>query len=336
MIEASAAGFLILLVVSPVLGAGKTLLDVAPPVKVTSTMDGKDQPVRLWAPKEAAAKASGKPVPLLVYLHSWSTGYKGSDGMADALEGCRQRGWIFIAPHFRGPNNRPAACASDLAVQDILDAVAYTRKHARVDDRRIYVLGGSGGGHISLVMAHRAPRLWAAVSAWVPITDLAEWHRFCKARKYKYYKDVEKSCGGPPGTPGAEKEYRNRSPIYWLADAKSLPIDINAGISDGHGGASVPIDHTLKAFNVLAKANGRPDKMLSDDDLRAMTDKKRIPEHLAKEKRDEPTRKYKVLFQRSAGPARVTIFDGGHRIDVPPALEWLGKQTRSARTEGIQ
>ena len=99
-----------------------------------------------------------------------------------------------------------------------------------------------------------APKLWAAVSSWVPITDLTEWHRFCKAANYRYYKMMEACCGGPPGTPKTDEQYRSRSPIFRLSAAKGLPIDINAGVHDGHGGRSVPIDHSLKAFNVLAEA----------------------------------------------------------------------------------
>ena len=317
------------LAASSVLGANKGVLKSAPPVKVRSSMDGTEQKVRVYAPASASRSGSGKPAPLLVYLHSWSASCERSEGMDGTLAWCQKHGWVFVAPDFRGPNRRPQACASDLAVQDVLDAVAYARDHARVDDRRIYVIGGSGGGHMALVMAHRAPTLWAAVSSWVPITDLAAWHRFCKAKDYRYYKMIEACCGGPPGEPKTEGEYRHRSPVFWLSRAKSLPIDINAGIHDGHGGASVPIDHTLNAFNVLARANGHADKVLADGDIRDMTANARVPEHLAQERQDEPGRKYKTLFHRVAGPVRVTIFDGGHRMDEQAGLRWLASQVRS-------
>ena len=38
-----------------------------------------------------------------------------------------------IAPDFRGPNIRPEACASKLAIQDVLDAVEYAKKNARTE-----------------------------------------------------------------------------------------------------------------------------------------------------------------------------------------------------------
>lgn len=317
----------------PLLGAGPTTRPYEQPreVMIVSSRDHSEQPALFHAPAQPAnADDPAKPIPLLVSLHSWSTNYKQYGCLNDVIRGCRQRGWIFISPNFRGPNNRPEACASELAVQDVLDAVDYARKMAPVDERRIYLYGGSGGGHMSLVMAHRAPRLWAAVSAWVPITDLAEWHRFCKREGLGYAGMMEACCGGPPGSATIDRHYKQRSPIFHLPRAKSLAIDLNAGIHDGHGGASVPISHTLNAFSVLAQANGYPDRVLSDRDIRTMTQDELVPSHLAQESVDEVGREHKILFRRTAGPVRVTIFDGGHTTDPPAALEWLASQTRKS------
>lgn len=309
------------------LGAKPDPLAATETVQIKSALDGVLQPVRLWIPDGTRGAKAGKPVPLLVCLHSWSTSYKQSDQMAATFEACRKRGWIFLAPNFRGPNRRPEACASELARRDILDAVAYTLTVASVDRKRIYVFGGSGGGHMALVMAAEAPKLWAAASAWVPITDLAAWHAQCSRRKLKYAKDLELVCGGPPGSPKADAEYRRRSPLFFLDRAAGLPIDINVGIHDGHEG-SVPIDHSLRAFNVLARANGHCDKTIADADIATMVSQAKVPVDLARERVDEPLRKHKVLFRRQAGPVRVTVFDGGHRMEAPPALAWLAAHRR--------
>ena len=132
----------------------------------------------------------------------------------------------MILPHYRGPNNNPQACASKLAIQDVLDAVDYATQHACIDRRRVYLAGQSGGGHMALMMAARAPHVWAGVSAWVPITDLAAWHTEL-TRKQAYAKQLEQICGGSPGTPEADRQYRARSPLFHLAAARGLPIDIN-------------------------------------------------------------------------------------------------------------
>ena len=288
-------------------------------VDVTSTKDGSPQKVVYTQPDSAAKNLAGPAVPLLVFLHSWS----GSIEQGPMLVGlAKQRGWVMIAPAFRGPNNRPEACASDLASQDIIDAVEYAKAHARIDTDRIYLVGGSGGGHMSLVMASRVPGLWAAVSAWVPISDLTAWHAESTARKNNYAKMIEQCCGGKPG-PATEAEYRHRSPLFHLAAAKGVPLDINTGIHDGHTG-SVPVSHSLLAFNVLAA----PDKQVSVADIDFMVREQKIPTALATETQIDPERQKATLFRRASGNARVTVFEGGHDSEPTAALEWLSRQRK--------
>ena len=283
-------------------------------IDIPSTKDGSIQKVIYWAPAKTE-----EAVPLLVFLHSWSGGLEqGTAYIARA----KQLGWALIAPDFRGPNNRPEACASDLASQDILDAVVYAQSHGRIDKQRIYLLGGSGGGHMSLVMAARAPDLWAAVSAWVPISDLTAWHAESKARKNNYAKMIEQSCGGAPG-PSTEAEYRHRSPLFHLAAAKGVPLDINTGIHDGHTG-SVPVSHSLRAFNVLAAA----DRQITNDDIDFMVREQKIPAGIVSENQIDPERQKAVLFRRSSSNARVTVFEGSHESETGAAILWLSRQRR--------
>ena len=271
----------------------------------------------LWIPPGKAA------APLLVHLHSWSATYDKSSEIEVALDAAKQRGWIFLSPDFRGPNQRPEACASKLAIQDVLDAVADVRSKHKVDGKRIYLLGGSGGGHMALMMAAKAPKLWTAVSSWVPISDLTAWHEFSAGKKAPYAGMIEKCCGGAPGS-ATSAEYRARSPLFFLEAAKGLPIDIQTGIRDGHEG-SVPVSHALNAFNKLAEANGQPGRKVSAADIEYMVREAKIPASLADERADEPGRKKAILFRRAAGKARITVFDGGHETDFAAAAAWFGK-----------
>ena len=288
-------------------------------IDIPSSKDGSLQKVIYWRPESAARLVDGSAVPLIVFLHSWSGGFEQGSPWIDRA---KKLGWVLIAPDFRGPNNRPEACASDLASQDILDAVAYARRDARIDETRIYLVGGSGGGHMSLVMAARAPELWAAVSAWVPISDLAAWHAESKTRKNNYAKMLEQSCGGAPG-PATEAEYRHRSPLFHLAAAKGVPLDINTGIHDGHTG-SVPVSHSLRAFNALAS----PDKQVADADIAFMVREQKIPAALAAETQVDPEREKATLFRRTSGNARVTVFEGGHESESGAAVLWLSRQRK--------
>lgn len=293
--------------------------------EITSSLDQAAQPIRYFAPETPES-----PIPLLVVLHTWSGDFRQTGFVEDSLQECLRRGWALVHPQFRGPNVRPEAGGSDLAVQDVLDAVDWMARQTRVDPRRVYLVGTSGGGHMTLQMVGRHPDRWAAASAWVPISDLAAWHAESVARKQRYANDLEQLCGGAPGaSPKVNAEYRKRSPLTWLPQARGVPLDIEAGIHDGHTG-SVPVSHSLNAFNVLAVANGRPELQFADAEIQSLLKERRVPPSLAFQGETPAVRKHKILLQRSAGPARVTLFEGGHEGDMAAAIDWLANHQQSA------
>jgi hypothetical protein len=48
-----------------------------------------------------------------------------------------------------------------------------------------------------------------------------------------------------------------------------------------------------------------------------------VPEHLAGEVEEEAGRRQKIVFRRTAGPVRLTLFDGAHSVDVPTGMRWF-------------
>jgi dienelactone hydrolase len=295
-------------------------------VHIPSSADGEIQPGLFYAPRNTLGPKA-RPAPLLVALHQWSHGYDVSTVKGDYLPQVRKRGWVLIHPHFRGPNDNPLACASSQAVQDVLDAVTFVRANAGVDPKRIYLLGVSGGGHMALRMAAKVPGLWAAISAWVPIFDLAKWHAETRLAGRRYWNMLEAVCDGPPGaSKTVDAQYRRRSPKTYLRNAAGVPMDVNAGIHDGHSG-SVPISHSLLAFNLLARANGRGEKQIPQMAIRYMVEKESVPAKFAYRGK-ETARKHAILFRRQAGPARVTIFEGGHEFDPAAAFAWLATKRK--------
>jgi acetyl esterase/lipase len=285
-------------------------------VRYLSAADHTLQPTLFYKPE------GGKPVPLLVALHTWSYGCQYPE--PDYAKWCIAKGWAFVHPEFRGPNNRPEACGSDLAVQDILSAVDYARQHAAIDPDRIYLVGVSGGGHAAMLLAGRAPALWAGVSAWCGIFDLKDWYEQCQARKLGYADAIAQACGGPPGTsPAVDEQYRRRSGSAWLENAKNVPLDLNTGIHDGHQG-SVPDSHSLRAFNLLAA----PADRLADADIAFITDNAAIPASLPSPAKDPLYAGNAVLLRKTSGNARVTVFDAGHTIIYEAALNWLERQRK--------
>lgn len=268
--------------------------------------------------------SSPGPRPLVVALHTWSYTYKGPD---PEYERCaRLHDWNMIYPHFRGPNWTPEACGSDYVVSDLEDAVAFMKSECDIDTSRIYLTGGSGGGHCTLLMAGRRPDLWTAVSAWCPISDIAAWHRQCYGTRHKAYADnIEKSCGGNPQTDKtAAFEARLRSPLTWLPNATLLPVDVNTGIHDGHTG-SVPVSHSLEAYNILAK----PEDRIAQTDIDSIVATETVPDALAFQGED-PSYGVKIHLRRQSNNVRMTLFEGGHNAFISAAFDWLSRQCRNA------
>ena len=290
-------------------------------IKYPASIDKSQQPMLVLT-----AKNTGKR-PLLVGLHTWSGGYSQAGNEVVYARWCIEEDWHFIHPHFRGPNWTPDACGSDKVVQDIIDAVEYMTKHYNVDTNRIYLVGASGGGHASLLMAGRAPDIWAGVSAWVPISDIYVWWQQKDAGKHSQYaRHIEKAVGGRPDqSDQALQECVKRSPITYLQNASGVNLDINAGITDGHSGGSVPFTHSLYAFNKVV-----PEKNRIDPDLiQKFYEKQALPAGLEKAERDLMYGKKQIVFRKVCKNSRVTIFQGGHDIIHNAALNWLAQQRKN-------
>ena len=181
---------------------------------------------------------------------------------------------------------------------------------------------------MSLLMAARHPDRFSAVSAWVGITDLAEWYRFHTkdGEPGGYAQMVAASCGGAPGdSEEVDREYYDRSSIHFLQSAVGLPLDINAGVKDGKTG-SVPIHHSLRAYNVVANAGGHP--TIPEAIMDELWEQERLASPQASDLTADPTYEKAILLRRSAGAARVTIFDGGHEALPSAACTWLSEQAR--------
>lgn len=290
-------------------------------VKILSSIDGTEQLSRVYLPEDSAPK------PLLVFLHSWSSGV--AQDNSRWLDLAEQRGWAFLQPDFRGKNNRPEACGSELARQDILDAIAHVLSKANIDRSRIYLAGTSGGGHMSMLMASYYPNKFSAVSSWVGISDLEKWHATTRSKPETahYAKELEKCIGGAPGDNNAVRnELMQRSPIYHLARAVDVPLDICTGVRDGHTG-SVPVSQSIEAFNVILRAKGNAE--IPIDEINKWT-AAGAEERNHSAAIEDASYSRKVLFRSQADQSRLTIFDGTHE-DLPETgvtfLEAIRRET---------
>lgn len=263
-----------------------------------------------------------QPRPLVVALHTWSGDHTQATYREFAALAA-ERNWHMIFPAFRGPNWNPDGCGSDLVVSDMEDAVSYMKENYAVDPDRIYLTGGSGGGHCSLLLAGRRPDLWSAVSSWCPISDIALWCKQSFILKTEYGNHIITACGGDPAESSAAlREARLRSPLTWLSNAHGLRVDISTGIHDGHTG-SVPVGQAIRAYNQLADAADR----ISEEDIAYIEKNEAIPAHLSEHEEDPAYGKCVVHMRKQSGNVRLTLFEGGHDMLPKTAFEWLGRQS---------
>ncbi|MFP3907765.1 MAG: alpha/beta fold hydrolase [Acidimicrobiales bacterium] len=283
-------------------------------VRIPSTIDGQMQPA-LWLPPEQPG-----PRPLLVALHSWSSRYDQTASIPYA-RWARANGWAMIHPDFRGISNSPDATGSDLAVQDIVDAIDWAGQQADIDMNNVYTIGFSGGGMMSLLMAGRHPDRISGAVSWVPIYDLVEWYRY--SSRFNYITQIEASCGGNPLTSSsARDECRHRSPINHLDGARDgdVPVYLGHGLSD----TLVLPQHAVWAFNHLARPEDRLTSAESDAIARWT-----LPSHLRGSltaptyfRGPDPT----PLFSRRSDNVTMVLFNGRHSAVFNPGLEWMVHQ----------
>ncbi len=299
---------------------------VAPEVEEVGIPRGEGQPDQpaLWYHSGTEGKK-----PLLLALHSWSADYLQHYGIPHGLFAVRND-WIFLHPNYRGNFDNSEATASEKAVADVMDALAWAEEKAPVDPDRIYLVGFSGGAMMSLIMVGRYPERFAAAVAWVPVYDLNDWYGTVIQSEYAYtdhyQHDIEASCGGRPDRDeDAAEECRGRSPAAWLENArgKGTKVFVSGGIKDHF----VPPSHAIRAFNALAEEADR----VSEQDYRSLDKTETLPEGMRGDGEKHPLFEaagLPVVFHRASGDAVIYLFDGGHNIIYNAGFKWLSKQRR--------
>ncbi len=207
-----------------------------------SSLDGSQEPYLFWWPQ-----TKEPPTALVVVLHTWSADRFNMG--PKTLNYCKERGWALVLPEFRGPNlttnpRARQAGGSALARRDIIDATQQVLADRFERKPFLFLLGGSGGGHMSLQVAGREAFRWDAVSSWCPITDLAAWQQ----ENPNYRAHIEAVCGGAPGqSPEIDAEYHERSPLHVASALANCRLQIGHGRED----RSVPYTHSWKIAQAI-------------------------------------------------------------------------------------
>ncbi|WP_239020898.1 alpha/beta hydrolase family protein [Pontibacter arcticus] len=287
-------------------------------VEITSTYDGKKEPALIYTSNTPKKK------PLLVILHSWSSGYLQQASIPYALW-AKKYDWVFLQPNYRGKFDHPESTGSEMAIQDIVDAVNFAKGNAEIDPSRIYVVGSSGGAMSALLVAARHPNIWAGVVAWVPIYDLADWYTFNKQYPHRNYNNqlLSSICGEPlPGTKAGREAIR-RSPSTYMHLAKDVPIFIAQGNID----PLVSPAHAVRAYNALADTADQ----ISGEQIMHLLVEKTTPPDLVTDNPDSTffgPKDPKVIFMKESGNVRLVMFEGVHDMAYNPTLLWLNQQRK--------
>ena len=204
---------------------------------VKSAIDGSVEPCLFF-------EAEGKKRPLLVGLHTWS--FDRFNQVENMLPYAKKHDFNLLLPEFRGANliSNPRcteSCGSELAVADVVDAIAHVVREYDVDADNIFLLGLSGGGHMTLMMCGTHPELFKAAGAYVPITDLEMWIQ----QNPNYRPHVLACCSD------SAEEMKKRSPITYVDNLAKANLKIFHGKYD----PVVPVSHSIDLYmKILEKS----------------------------------------------------------------------------------
>lgn len=285
----------------------------AEPIEIVSSLDGQVQKAFFY-------KAPGhSPRPLVVSLHTWSGDYRQKDTL---IHFCIHRGFHYIHPNFRGPNQNPEAMGSDKVVSDIDDAIDYSLKNANVDTENIHVIGVSGGGHATVLTYMKSKHKIRSFSAYVGIYNLIDWYYESLGRGLKYANDIAISTSGDRNKLDVD-EARKRSPYFMNipSSRQHSTLHLYCGIHDGYTG-SVPVSQTLNMYNkIVSHYNPRAiGSMVPQDWIEIMTRERSLP-GIADQGR---YLNRKIIYKNHYKDlVRLTVFEGGHEMPKGDVLKHI-------------
>tara|TARA_R110002096_G_scaffold356883_1_gene550221 strand:- start:103 stop:1119 length:1017 start_codon:yes stop_codon:yes gene_type:complete len=277
---------------------------------VRSTIDSHIQKIYYYKSK------SKTPKPLIVSLHTWGGDYSQNDDLANL---CKQRDLNYIHPDFRGPNSTNDACCSDLALNDIDEAITFAISNFNIDKAEIYVIGISGGGYATLSAFMKSQHNIKKFSAWASITDLIARYHESKTQNSRVSNDIL-NCTNSSSQLNIENA-KQKSPLYLdtpIEKLKESKVSIYAGVFDGIQ-KHVPITHSINFYN----------KILGDLSVSDSTKYVSIYEKLKLIEFRKPLGDYgyigdrKVYLRKEFENLKLVIFEGDHEMLTEFALNEL-------------
>ena len=220
--------------------------------------DGRDLPVWLTLP---AGVEPGKPAPALVLVHGgpWM---RGGHWRWQAMEQfLASRGYLVIAPEFRGSSGYGEAHYragwkqwGQTMQDDVADALLWARQQGLASPERACIAGANYGGYSTLMGLARHPELYRCGIAWGAVTDPF------LLLKGSWWIDDDVSDQGrrhmlPELVGDADKDSAMLTAVSPLAQAKQIKAPLL--LAFGEADRRVPLAHGERLRQALTEA-GRP------------------------------------------------------------------------------
>lgn len=188
--------------------------------------------------------------PAIVIPHGGPTSAT-QDGFSQYAAAFASRGYVVIAPNFRGSTGYGDAFQNanykDLGGGDLKDTVAakqFLVSTGYVDKGKVGIFGGSYGGFMTLMAIGRTPDEFAAAVQWFGIINWNTMYRDQDERLKAYQRGL---LGTPEDSP---EVYKASSPLTYLSAAKAPLLTIQ-----GENDIRVPRGQAQEV-NDLLKAKG--------------------------------------------------------------------------------
>lgn len=188
--------------------------------------------------------------PAIVLPHGGPTG-KTEDYFDDIAAALASRGYIIIAPNFRGSTGYgktfQTANYDDLGGGDLKDTVAaknFLVESGYVDPKRVGIFGGSYGGFMTLMAVGKTPDEFAAGVQWFGIINWRTMYRDMDEVLKAYLRSL---MGTPEENPAG---YDRASPLTYIKNAKAPLLTIQ-----GENDIRVPRGQAQEVHDIL-KAKG--------------------------------------------------------------------------------
>lgn len=194
--------------------------------------DGLEIPAWLYRPNNAGNSTT----PLVIYARANTKGFH-VKGFYPYIQYWAYKGYSVVAPQVRGSGGLGKRYEflnyGDWGGGDI-DDFAYAAftlaEKGIIDEKNVFMQGGSTGGFFTFSMCHRYPDLLKAAVAFYGSTDLIHSYRMKSGSSMPVHGDVVAGDRGGPDM--APEHWRGRS-IFYNLDKVKTPLQVQWGDRDG-------------------------------------------------------------------------------------------------------